>query len=528
MRAIPMMAAEEKAAGTIDCINPATLEKIGQVPEWSDEMVAAAIRRAKDVQPAWAALGFRGRALYLERVQGLLSARAEALARTITLNNGKPLPESLSSDIIPVLYLLRYFLKQGEKLLRPEPVNLGPWRLARRQSYLLRVPRGVVAVIAPWNFPLSIPVGGVVMALLAGNTVLLKPSRSTALVGEAIRQVFADAGLPGGVFTVVQGSGSALARGPVNFIAFTGSVATGKEIMRTAAERLTPVMLELGGKDPMLVLEDADVGVAAHSAVWGAFTNSGQVCASVERVYVHESIAEEFTRKVVEETRRLRQGPGLEPGTDVGPMTGREQFEIVADQVEDAKRRGAKVLTGGGRNPDFPGYFYRPTVLAGVDHSFKIMQEETFGPVLPIMTFQTDEEAIALANDSRYGLNAYVFTTDLERGKRIAARLEAGTVMVNDNLMTHAIAETPWGGIKDSGIGRTHGKYGLWDFTEMRHVHVDRLAHWKKIWTFPYRQELDDLLLTGARLFSAKASVRWRALLQIGFKFQAWRKSSRG
>lgn len=525
--AMPELGTTRNDLKLIECIDPATLEVIGRVPEWSAQMVSAAIARARKAQPGWSALGFRGRAQYLRRVQESISERAAELAAVITRNSGKPLVESLSSDIVPVLYLLRYFLAEGEKMLAPEPVNLGGWRLLGRQSYLERAPRGVVAVISPWNYPFSIPMGEAVMALLAGNAVLLKPSRNTALVGEAIREVMQKAELPEGVFTVVQGSGSALVQGPVDFIAFTGSVATGKEIAALAGARLTPVMLELGGKDPMLVLADADLQAAARAAVWGAFTNSGQVCASVERVYVHASVSEEFIRLVVAETRRLKQGPGMDLATEVGPMINREQFEIVAGQVEDARQRGARILLGGGRHPDWPGYFYQPTVLTGVDHSFKIMQEETFGPVLPIMTFQTEDEAVQLANDSRYGLNAYIFTADLERGRRLARRLQAGTVMLNENLMTHALAETPWGGVKESGLGRTHGKYGLWDFTELKHVHIDRFRHQRKIWAFPYGRELYELLLAGARLLNPRRAAAARAAVGLWPRFRAWQKMIR-
>ena len=279
-----------------------------------------------------------------------------------------------------------------------------------------------------------------------------------------------------------------------------------------AARYLIPVVLELGGKDPMIVLEDANIENAARGAVWGAFANSGQACASVERCYVHESIALKFIERVVAETETLRQGVGTETAVDIGSMTNERQLQIVGHHVSDAEQRGAKILTGGhrGANPD--GFFYQPTVLTNVDHDMTIMGEETFGPVLPVMTFRTDDEAVKLANDSVYGLTASVWTKNIARGRRIAERIEAGTVMVNEVVYTHGIAQTPWGGVKDSGYGRTHGRAGLLELVTPQHIHVNRISFLPDLWWFRYNQNAARLFNGLARRFTT-GSVSKTALL---------------
>jgi succinate-semialdehyde dehydrogenase/glutarate-semialdehyde dehydrogenase len=279
---------------------------------------------------------------------------------------------------------------------------------------------------------------------------------------------------------------------------FTGSVATGKRVAEAAAKYLTPVVLELGGKDPMIVLEDADLKIAARGAVWGAFANAGQACASVERCYVQESIAVKFIAQLVAETENLKQGLGTGTAVDVGAMSNERQLQIVSDHVTDAKQRGARILTGGRRGANLDGFFYEPTVLTNVNHHMAIMRDETFGPVLPVMTFKTENEAINLANDSAFGLTASVWTRNIARGRRIAERIEAGTVMVNEVVYTHGIAQTPWGGIKDSGYGRTHGRMGLLEMVHPQHIHVNRLSFLPDLWWFDYGPR-------GARLFGGLA-----------------------
>jgi acyl-CoA reductase-like NAD-dependent aldehyde dehydrogenase len=314
---------------------------------------------------------------------------------------------------------------------------------------------------------------------------------------------------------VVTGDGStgaALVEAGVDKIMFTGSVATGKRVAEAAAKQLIPVVLELGGKDPMIVLEDAKLENAARAAIWGAFCNSGQACASIERCYVHESIAPRFIDLVVKETRALQQGNPAVEGVDIGAMTNERQLQIVESHIGDAVRRGAQVQTGGSRLNDGDGWFHQPTVVTKVDHSMELMTEETFGPVLPIMTFKTDDEAVALANDSIYGLTAAVFTSDMRRGREIAERIDAGTVMVNEVVYTHAVAQTPWGGVKQSGYGRTHGRLGLLELVTPQHIHANSVPWVPDVWWFRYTKEAGKLFRGFARRFTT-GSVFNSALL---------------
>jgi acyl-CoA reductase-like NAD-dependent aldehyde dehydrogenase len=373
-----------------------------------------------------------------------------------------------------------------------------------------------VGIISPWNFPWAIPLGEVVMALMAGNAVVLKPSELTPLVALKIGEVFGRAGLSEGLLEIITGdgtTGAALVEAGVDKVMFTGSVATGKRVAEACARRLTPVVLELGGKDPMIVLDDADVDTAARAAVWGAFANSGQACASVERCYVQAGIAPKFTERVVELTRMLKQGAGASELADIGAMSSERQLEIVEEHVADAIERGAHALTGGRRFSGLKGPFYEPTVLVDVDHTMRVMREETFGPVLPLMTFEREEDAVRLANDSVFGLTASVWTRNTRGGRKVAEQLEAGTVMVNEVLYTHGIAQTPWGGTKESGMGRTHGRLGLLELVRPQHVHVNRLGTLPDFWWFNYSARGADLFRGFARRFATGNPLQTSLLL---------------
>ena len=500
--------------------NPATGEEVGRVQMATAEEVRRAVGEARAAQGAWGALPYRARGRVILRARRIVLEELDDIADLIARETGKPALEALSMELVPTLDLMRYFAARTERLLRPERIDIGQYALMGRSSHIRYRPLGVVGIISPWNFPWAIPLGEVVMALMAGNGVVLKPSELTPLVGLKIADVLARAGLPADLFTVVPGdgrTGAALVEAGVDKIMFTGSVATGRRVAEAAARRLTPAVLELGGKDPMIVFEDADIELAAGAAVWGAFANSGQACASVERCYVHESVAADFLARVVEKTRALKQGVGSEEGVDVGAMSSERQLRTVEAHVREAVGRGARVLAGGRRASLGAGgkaaeTFYEPTVLANVDHTMLVMREETFGPVLPVMTFRTDEEAERLANDSQFGLTASVWTKDLRRGRRVAQRLEAGTVMVNEVLYTHGIAQTPWGGVKQSGLGRTHGRLGLLEMVAPVHVHVNRLARFDDLWWFGYSPEAAQLFRALARRF-ATGSVLQTALV---------------
>ncbi len=481
--------------------DPGTGAEIGRAPLCSSDEVKAAVERARAAQPAWARLSFRERRRLILRARTLLLDERDQVAQLISRETGKPVAEALSMEIVPTLDAMHYFAHAAENLLRPQEIDIGQYGLMGRSSRLVFKPLGVIGIISPWNFPLATPAQEVVMALMAGNAVVLKPSELTPLIALKIGEIFARAGLAGGLLEILTGDGStgaALVDARVDKIMFTGSVATGKRVAEAAAKYLTPVVLELGGKDPMIVLEDADINNAARGAVWGAFANSGQACASVERCYVQDSIAPEFIERVVAETKALKQGLGSDSAVDVGSMSNERQLQIVSDHVDDAKTHGAQVLTGGRRATNLPGLFYEPTVLTNVDHRMTTMRDETFGPVLPVMTFKTEAEAIELANDSLYGLTASVWTRNIAKGKRIAELIHAGTVMVNEVVYTHGIAQTPWGGIKESGYGRTHGRMGLLELVSVHHIHVNRVPFLPDLWWFRYSPR-------GTRLFNGLA-----------------------
>ncbi len=508
--------------------DPATGAEVGRVPVSSAAQVAQAVARARAAQVSWGALSYGERGRVVLRAREIVLAELDQIAELIAREAGKPVAEAIAMELVPTLDLMQFFARRTARLLRSEKIAIGQYGLMGRSSRINYRPLGVVGIISPWNFPWAIPLGEVVMALMAGNGVVLKPSELTPFVGLRIGEVFQRAGLPAGLLSVVAGNGAtgaALVEAGVDKIMFTGSVATGKRVALSAAEKLMPVVLELGGKDPMLVLADADVEAAARAAVWGAFANSGQACASVERCYVHEGIAPVFQARVVALTQQLKQRAGA--GADIGAMSSERQLQIVAAHVSDAIERGARALTGGRRvgGAASAGWFYEPTVLAGVDHTMPVMREETFGPVLPLMTFRTEDEAVRLANDSIFGLTASVWTRDIARGQRIAEQIAAGTVMVNEVLYTHGIAQTPWGGVKQSGIGRTHGRAGLLELVAAQHIHVNRITLLPDLWWFNYTEHAGTLFRGLARRFTT-GSVFPTSLL-LPQMLRRWRERRR-
>jgi acyl-CoA reductase-like NAD-dependent aldehyde dehydrogenase len=383
----------------------------------------------------------------------------------------------------------------------------------------------VIGIISPWNYPFSIPTTESVAALVAGNAVILKPSEFTTLCALKLRDLLHEAGVPRDVFQVVSGFGdvgAALIESAIDKLIFTGSVATGKRVGEAAAKKLLPAVLELGGKDAMIVLDDANVEIASAAAVWGGFVNAGQTCLSVERCYVSRKLYDRFVASCVERTKALRVGNGADAETEVGPMIHEQQLRIVEAQIEDARANGATVLTGGTRLPELGPNFYAPTVVVGVDHSMRLMREETFGPVLPIVPFESDDDAVGLANDSEFGLAASIWTRDRQRGEAIARRLNAGTVMINDVVSCFGIAEAPHGGVKASGIGRTHGRLGLDEVVRTKFVDTDYLSALPKPWWYGagpgFARGIESLIdaLHGrgagriAALIRAAKLVRWK------------------
>lgn len=494
----------------IEVKNPATGELLGTVPIHSAEEVRAAVARARAAQPAWAALPVKERCRQLLAFRDVLLDEAEDLCKRISAENGKTIVESLFMELILVCDLCTWYAKHAARILKPQRVkhHLAPHRYAQ-VHYL---PRGVVGVIAPWNYPFSIPTGEVLTALFAGNGVVLKPSEVTPLISVRVKELLDRAGIPKDLVQVVTGfgaTGAALIDGGIDQIVFTGSVATGKRVAVACAERLVPCTLELGGKGAAIVCADADLERAARAIVWGGFANSGQTCVAVERVYAAAPIYDRLRDRIVTLAKELRQG---DPGSfdiDVGAMPFEKQLEIVRGQVEEAKRLGARILCGG-EPPARVGRFFAPTVIEGDLHNADIVRKETFGPILPLLRVADEEEAIHRANDTHLGLQSYVFCGSSSRGREIAKRVESGMVMVNDVLSTFGLVEAPWGGVKQSGLGRTHGEEGLIEACSMRYVSSKKW--WmptlnSEMWWYPYSKGRFDLGMKMLRWVCGKGVV---------------------
>lgn len=487
--------------------NPATGEAIGRVEAASAESVKNAVERSRAAFQQWRKTSFAERENLVMRAREVILAEMDEIARLISDESGKPVAEALSMEIAPVLDLMQYFARNARKLLKPRKINIGLYALLGRSSKIVYQPLGVVGIIPAWNYPFSIPLGEAVMAVMAGNTVVLKPSELTPFIGLKIGEIFKKAGFPENAVQIVTGAGAtgaALIDAAPDKIMFTGSVATGKKIAEAAAKNLTSVVLELGGKDPMIVFADANLELAAKGAVWGAFCNAGQSCSSVERLYVEESAAGKLTELIVTETKKLKQGAGNDESVSIAAMSSERQLKIVADHVESFEKEGAQILTGGKSNE----LFFEPTVIANATNEMRAMREETFGPTLPIATFKTEEEAVNLANDTEFGLTASVWTRDAAKGKRVAERIEAGTVCVNEVLYTHGIGQTPWGGFKNSGRGRTHGLEGLMELVQPQHIHVNKLAILPNAWWMPYSKTAVETFRGFAKYFASGSLVQ--------------------
>ena len=462
---------------TIQVQNPATLEKITELAIASPADVAAAIGRARKAQATWRTKTFVERATLLYRFRDLLIDEQERLADILTSESGKPRSEVYGNELFYLCDVIGFWAANAAKFLKAEKIRPHLFMFKTKKVISEYHPIGVVGIISPWNFPLVLTAGDAIPALMAGNAVVIKPSELTPLTALFAAELAQRAGLPENLLQVVIGAaetGEALID-HVDMISFTGSVEVGRQVMRRAADRLIPVSLELGGKDPVIVLKDADLERAANACVWGALVNSGQVCTSIERVYVEEPVYQAFVDKVVEKVKVLRQGASNDE-VDLGSMTSEEQFKKVSSQVADAVAHGAKALTGGGANPKFSGWYYEPTVLVDVNHEMAIATEETFGPVIPIMKVRDVEEAIRLANDSSYGLDACIFTRDKQRALQLAERLHAGSVCINDGLVNYIIPDTPMGGVKDSGFSRRHGPEGIRKYCYQKTLVIDRFG----------------------------------------------------
>jgi acyl-CoA reductase-like NAD-dependent aldehyde dehydrogenase len=495
----PERSAQQNGGGTdgqIPVENPATGQTIGHVPDMSADEVARLVEAARAAQPSWAEMGYEARAKVFKRARKWLVDNRDRVAHTIVEETGKTREDAMLAEVLFIADSFGYWAKSAPKHLKDEKVKShSPFMLGKKLKIRYK-PRGVIGVIGPWNYPLTNCFGDGIPALAAGNAVVFKPSEITPLTTLLMQECMREAGLPDGVMQVATGrgqTGAALIE-HVDYVMFTGSVATGKKVAAEAAKTLTPHSLELGGKDPMIVLRDADVERAANGAVFWSMANGGQICQAIERVYVEEPIYDEFVSKVVEKTRALRQGvPGDAGAVDVGAVTFAPQADLIEEHIRDAVEKGAKVLVGGKRGPG-PGRFFEPTVVVDVDHSMKLMTEETFGPVLPVMKVRDEYEALEKANDSRYGLNSSVWTKDIAKGERIASQVEAGSTCVNDAVANYAAQELPFGGVKESGIGVRHSAAGIRKYCHAHALLITRFAMKRELYWFPFSKRNAKLL----------------------------------
>ncbi|GAA2338181.1 aldehyde dehydrogenase family protein [Saccharopolyspora halophila] len=447
--------------------------------------VDAAISRARSAQESWAARPVAERAAILRRAIDVLVDRREEIVEQVRAETGKPRVEALAIEVLPACDFLNFWCKRAPKDLRTEKPRLHGYLLPMKKLRIRYQPLGVVGVITPWNGPFVLSLNPTVQALLAGNSVVLKPSEVTPRSGELAVKILHEAGVPTDVVQVVHGDGStgaALVDGAVDKVAFTGSVETGRKIAGTCAAKLTPYTLELGGKDAMIVCSDADVERAAAGAAYLSMFNTGQVCLSVERIYVVDSIADEFIARLKEKAAELRYN------ADVGPLFFDRQVDVVSRHVEDARSKGAEVLVGGSRD-EGEGLYFQPTVVVDATHEMDLMTEETFGPVATVMRVRDEDEAVRMANDCKYGLGGSVFTRDKAKAERIAGRLTTGSVMHNDAAVIYGVPEAPFGGRKNSGVGQVNGTRSLRGFTHPQPILLSRFSSKKESIWYPYGED---------------------------------------
>ncbi|MBM4263383.1 MAG: aldehyde dehydrogenase family protein [Deltaproteobacteria bacterium] len=499
-------------SSTLTVRSPATGEKLAELPVASRESVTAAVERARAAQLHWQETSFSARAKIMLRLRDVLIDEQERLADIVTSETGKPRGDVYGNELFYVCDALGFWAHHAEQLLRTERLTPHLMMFRSKKVYSAYLPLGVVGIISPWNFPLVLTAGDAAPALMAGNAVIIKPSELTPLTALFVAELAVKAGLPENILQVVAGAaetGQALIDS-VDMIAFTGSVEVGKAVMRRAADRLIPVSLELGGKDPLIVLKDADLERAANATVWGALMNGGQVCTSIERVYVEEPVYQSFVERVVAKVRAVRQGPSADE-VEIGSMSSAEQFQKVSAQVADAMAAGARALTGGQANTKLGGLYYEPTVLVDVNHSMSVVRDETFGPVIPIMQVRDAEEAVRLANDSPYGLDVCIFSGDKNRAQQLAKRLNTGTVCINDALVNYIIPDTPMGGVKESGFSRRHGAEGIRKYCRQQSLVIDRVGLKAEFPWFPASHKKTEQL-------RRMISIFWRSGWRNKFK----------
>ena len=516
---------------TIPTINPATGAVIAEVSALDESGARRAADTARAAYPEWAATSIAERQRLLLRFLEIMVAESGELAELVAREGGKPVAEARLVDVFPGCEVLAYLARRLPALLAFKPVKprvilFSHWRAGYRYD-----PLGVIAIVAPWNYPVAIPMNGIAAAVAAGNTVVFKPASATVLIGLALGDMARRAGFPPGVINTVALPGRAtdalIDHPAVAKVLFTGSVGIGKRVAQRLAARLIPSQLELGGKDPAIVAADCDIERTARGLVWGAFMNTGQTCASIERAFVERPVFDRLLGRVVEITRRLRVGDPFDPHTDVGPMTTAEQREEVDKQVSEALAGGARALAGGAL-PEGPGLFYPPTVLVDVREDMRVMQEETFGPVLPMVAVDSIDEAIARANDSRFGLCASGWTRSRKIARRLQREIEAGVVLINESVVAFGESTGSWGGVKESGIGRTHGPYGLLEMCNIKYVAADWGRDRAMPWYYPYDADFGRFIAAAIPALYARGGQKVAGLVRLAATRRFLRRVRKG
>jgi acyl-CoA reductase-like NAD-dependent aldehyde dehydrogenase len=509
------MEAATATRGELESFSPTTGERVGAVPTVDPGEVQAIVDDVASVQPFWAQLPLSDRGRYMRRAAQAIIDDLDGLATLLSSEQGKPINEAYVMELLPTIDALHWIADNGEQILDDERIKQPQIFFRQKKAWFSYEPLGVVGVIAPWNYPWSIPFGEVAIALMCGNGVVLKPASLTPLIGQRIQTIFERAGVPEGLVRTVHGGGAvgnALVESSAAKIFFTGSVEVGRGVGTACAEQLKGCVLELGGKDPQIVLADANLANAISGCLWGGFANAGQTCSGIERVYVMREVAERFTQGVVEGAKALRVGDPLSFDTEVGPMVSVDQYELVVELVDDAVANGATLHCGGPTEVrGFSGRFYAPAVLTGVTHDMRIMREEIFGPVVPIVTVDSEEEAVALANDSEFGLGASVWSLDRDRAARIGRRLDTGMVWINDHMYSHGACQCAWGGAKHSGLGRAHSKFGFYECVNIKQM-VWEPSRTRDFWWHPYDASLGKSMQAAAKLLYGRDSEKWGAL----------------
>lgn len=490
-------------------MNPATGNVVGTCQYTPIESIPAIFRQAREAQAIWAGKTFAERARHIRLMREYIIENADDLAKTVATSNGKTWLDAMVTEVLPCTLACNWYGKNAGKVLKTERREMSSIIWIGKRSEVVHEPLGVVGIISPWNYPLSIPFGEIVMGLMAGNAILLKVAAATPMVGVAIERIIQAGNLPAGLFHHIVGAGAQVSTAffdnGIDKIFFTGSVPAGKDLMAQASKTLTPLSLELGGKDPMIVLEDADLERAANGAAWAGYQNSGQSCGGVERIYVHESVYDKFVSLLTQKTLLLRQGvPNAACTVDIGAMTTAKQRRTVEKQVEEAVAQGARIVAQAQLQSNLQGEFYPATLMTHVDHSMSLMIEETFGPVLPVMSFKTEEEAIQLANDCTMALSASVWSRNTVRAKAIARKVRGGVVVVNDHLYTHGMSDLPWGGPGESGIGRTHGPEGLKEMTKPKAINWDYARAKNNLWWYPQDRQTYEVIKHAMRMGSPR------------------------